>query len=282
MKVVLVDKPRVPGIILDWIEWRIAKHKNVIWVVNGATGSGKTYAAITQCKQIAERLGTNFTIKDNVGFSFSELLKKTMLPQNQKPGTPFLFEEVGAFGSGSSSRQWQSKANLFFLSFLQTTRHRQQILVFTCPQFAFLDKGARMLCHLQSEVEKIDFQKKQCHLKTYILQVNGRSGKIYFKFLRFKKNGLSGKINKLIVDHPPKDLVEDYEKMKHKYTAALNQMILDDDKPKEKKVKKSKVDPEKLKVLCDKGVTLDDMSKVLGVSRVTVIAHKKKLGLFKK
>ena len=59
-------------------------------------------------------------------FNFKDLLKKMQLPQNQKPGTPFIFEEVGSFESGASARAWQSQANKFFFSFMQTSRHRNQ------------------------------------------------------------------------------------------------------------------------------------------------------------
>ncbi len=178
------------GILLGWIENRISKNKNVIIVINGATGSGKSWSALTLAYDISKKLGTNFIVKDNVGFNFTDLLKKTMLPHNTKAGTCFIFEEVGAVGGGASAREWQSRVNRFFFSFLQTTRHRNQILIFTCPHFSFLDAGARSLVHLQIIMQGINFKKNVTYTKPYVLQVNQRTGKIYFKMLRYKVDGM--------------------------------------------------------------------------------------------
>lgn len=103
--------------LIRWIVKRIGKNKNVIMIINGPTGSGKTYAALRLAYDSSQELGTTFNIKNNVGFTFPELLKKTELPENQNPGTCFVFEEVGAAGGGASSREWQSQANKFFFSF---------------------------------------------------------------------------------------------------------------------------------------------------------------------
>jgi len=130
--------------ILKWVKWRIKRNKNCILIINGGTGSGKTYSGATLACDVASMLGTSFTAENNIDFTFKGLLQKMELPQNKKAGTPFLFEEVGAVGGGAASRDWQSKANKFFFSFMQTARHRNQVLIFTCPSFAALEKETRL------------------------------------------------------------------------------------------------------------------------------------------
>ncbi len=215
-----IDQP-----LIGWIGWRIRKNKNFIGVINGSTGSGKSYAGLDLCLTISKKLGTKFTVKNNVDFSFTGLLKKTQMPENTKAGTCFLFEEVGAFGGGASSREWQSKANKFFFSFLQTTRHRNQVLIFTCPQFSFLDAGARSLVHMQMIMQGIDFKKKVAYIKPYIIQINNRTGKPYFKMLRFTIKGIKHKLKSQKVLMPPPDMLKEYEEMVGKIKALKDKAL---------------------------------------------------------
>ncbi len=265
-------------VLVGWFDWRIKKNKNAIVVINGSTGSGKTYAGLRLGYDISQSNDTHFTLQDNVSFDFVSLLKNTRKPQNTKPGTVFLFEEVGAMGGGAASREWQSKTKRFFFSFMQTTRHRNQILIFTCPHFSFLDSGARSLVHMQLITHGIDFKNKVCHVKPYVLQVNNRTGKIYFKMLRFMIDESRTKLTEYSVKYPPEDMVKEYEKVKEAYTDKLNQTIIDD----EVKVKKKdkihvKIQPERLKELINQGLTNNQMAVMLGVSESTIKNHKRGL-----
>ena len=255
---------------LVWVESRILKNKNFILIINGPTGSGKTYAGMRFAVDIANKLGTSFTIKNNMDFNFHGLLNKMALPENDKAGTVFLFEEVGSVGSGSASREWQSKANAFFFSFLQTSRHRNQILILTCPNFNYLEKGSRELCHSQWEMVNINPRKKVSTCKPHILQVNSQTGKIYFKYLRFKFNGIRHKFSRLELKLPPQDMVNEYEIIKRKFTDELNKRIMEANKPKEDMHQKSVIDDDKLKILLDKGVSNENMAKIFNCTTRTV------------
>jgi len=261
--------------ILIWIKNRIKANKNVILVVNGATGSGKTYSAIALAKQIADMFKTNFSIKENLDFNFTGLIKKMDLPQNGRKGTVFIFEEVGAAGSEAASMEWQSKTNRFFNSFLQTSRHQNQILIFTCPFFANLDKRCRSLAHMQMQTDGIDFKKKIAFLRPYRIQVNSRTGQFYFKYLRCYYEGKYFKFKRLEVPHPPMDMSEEYEKIKTKYTNQMRKDIID--KSKEKPKTKSKVDLEKLKDYINKDMKTSEIAKIYGVTERTIQYKTKKL-----
>ena len=260
--------------VLEWIVWRVSKNKNAIIIVNGPTGSGKTYTALRLAQDTAERLGSNFNIKDNVDFNFAGLLKKTMLKQNSKPGTCFVFEEVGSTGSGSSAREWQSKANKFFFSFMQTTRHRQQVLFLTCPNFSFLEAGTRSLVHMQISMARIDFHKQLAYAKPYILQHNARTGKIYFKLLRFTHDEIKHKLSLLKVKKASPEILEDYEKMKMKFTTDLNKMIIEEEekaqKPKSEFRKPRKLTKEIALELHEGGVMNSVIARRYDVSRAYV------------
>jgi len=234
-------KPLLTNHIVNWVVKRIKKNKNAIIVINGQTGSGKTYVGLQLAYEIAQVMNTPFSVSDNVDFSFTGLLRKTMKKENSKPGTPFLFEEVGAYGGGASARDWQSKANRFFWSFLQTTRHRNQVLIFTCPMFSFLDVGARVLCHMQIMMLGIDYKKEISITRPYLLQVNTRTGKIYFKLMRYyDKKGIEILIEGQRIHKPNKSILREYEIMKEQFTGSLNQSIIDEE---DKAIKKAAPKP---------------------------------------
>lgn len=257
-------------IIPGWITKRIKNNKNCIGIINGATGSGKTYACLDLASTLAKMNNSSFIVKDNVDFSFLGLKKKMNLPQNQGKGTVFLFEEVGAIGGGAASRQWQSKANAFFFSFMQTARHKNQILLMTCPQFNYLDKGVRQMCHIQITMLNINSKTKKSIGKPFIIQTNPMSGKMYFKYLRYNEDGKRRVKHRLMFDLPPQNMVQDYEKMKNEFTKQLDKKILEKDggvkgKP-DIRMAYDIIMDERMK---QKGMSVMERAKVFGISRST-------------
>lgn len=252
--------------LIRYIKWRILKNKNAIICINGPTGSGKSYSAISLGISIAEEFKTPITIEKNLDFGFTELLKKMSLDNNQKPGTVFLFEEVGSFDSGGSARQWQSKANLFFNSFLQTSRHRNQILIMTFPNFAYLDYQARQLVHIQMNTAGINYTKKIAYLKPYILQTNTRTGKIYFKNLRYDNNNKKTRLTRIGMKIPPNNIIDEYEIKKKQFTDSLNKAIMN----KKERKKKKDVDIGKMTKYMNLGLNQQEIAKLVGTTRQAI------------
>lgn len=262
-------------------------NKNFIAVFIGATGSGKTYAALDFACSISEECGTPFTIKDNVAFTFADALRKMELPQNQAPASVFLLEEVGSVGSGGSSSEWMSKANSFFSSFLQTSRHRNQILLFTTPNFSLLMKQGRELIHGQFVMESVNRQNKTSQARFYFAQTNPSTGKIYLKFMRLKSEEFRSRISRFMFHLPDKDMLIEYEAEKLKFTKALNKMIMDklDGKEDIKKngrkeaVSITVADEREFEKLYLQGVKPSKLAAMYNVTYLTVMNTISKLGL---
>lgn len=253
--------------VVDYITWRVSRNKNCIIVINGPTGSGKTYFGIALGVACKDRLKVPFSVKGNVGFSFEDLLRKSLLPENRVPGIPLVFDEAGVMGGGGASRDWQSKANQMFFSFLQTARHRNQILIFTCPHFEFLDKAARSMVHVQITMRGIDYAHKVAYADCKVLQVNPRTGKIYFKNLRFEHQGMVLKLKTLALKCPPEKMLAVYEKEKMLFTDALYDGFLDKKDNIKKKAKKMlEIDLNKVELYLQKGVSQRDMARFFGCS----------------
>jgi hypothetical protein len=218
--------------IVKWVVNRIKKNKNCIILINGPTGSGKTYAGLDFAVALSKALGTMFELDNNMDFDFKELLRKSKLPQNLKPGVVYLFEEVGAVGSGSAAREWQSKVNKFFNSFMQTARHKNQIFIMTCPIFGELEKGTRQLVHMQITMEQVDEASETSVGKVFVTQTNVITGKIYMKYIRCNIKGNRTKIKRVQFNLPNQEMLFLYEKKKKQFTDKLDKTILDDGKPK--------------------------------------------------
>lgn len=249
----------------ELIRRRIQRNKNAIIVVNGPTGSGKSYGTLDAALKLSTLLDTKFDLKRNLDFSFTGLLKKMYLPGNDKKGTVFIFEEVGAVGGGGASREWFSQANAFFHSFMQTSRHRNQILLLNCPLFSYLDRGARELVHVQITMQGIDERNGKSFGKPFLLQTNTVSGKIYFKYLRFSYKGSKTALGRISFDLPNEQIRREYEAMKNSYTNSLNKRIMAQGEQAWKKADKGLI------ALCKNGgLTQEETALKLRISERTV------------
>jgi len=251
---------------------------NVIIIINGATGSGKTYAALELADQISKACNTPFETNTNVAFNVVDLILKSELSINKKRGSCLIFEEVGAMGGGASSREWQSKNNKGFFSFLQTDRHRNKVIIMTTPSFAYLEAGARKLCHMQIDMRKIDLTNKLATLKPYLIQINTRKDKLYFKYMRVTYKNEIIRFNEMILPHPRMGLVNEYEKIKVRYTTQLRKQIIANGEALSngRKIYR-KAETKEVEKLMLKGLTNLQMCKILGISENTLLRRKKEI-----
>jgi len=255
-----------------WIEVRIKKNRNAIIILNGPTGSGKTYSAIGMALEVARRMKTNFTVRDNLDFTFRDLVMKMEKPENQKPGTCFVLEEVGAVGGGASSREWQSNDNKLFFSWLQTSRHQNQVFIMTCPTFDNLEAGARRLCHWQINTNGIDYINKVAFLRPYRVTVNSRTGKFYFKYLRFQHGDLAMKLSRLEVPHIPEEMVKQYEQKKDIFSKKLRHKIIGE--PDVHRKKGSTINIAQINKLFERNLKQKEIAQLMGVAVRTVQKYK--------
>lgn len=264
--------------LLGYIYWRIDNNKNAIIIINGATGSGKTYAGIHLALNIAEHYGIDFDIHKHMAFSFEEIHDRMSHGRN-RIGQPYLMEEVGAVGSGTSSNEWQSRANKLFNSFLQTARHRRQALILTCPVFTMLEASSRRLCHIMATMERIDFTTNTSYMKPYIIQTNARTGDQYFKLFRYRYEGIQTKMRLYGVPLIPKTVITAYEHEKNQYSKRLDHLIRTENRMIHEKERYKNhihharlVTPTQILHLKDQGFTIPEIAKKFASSIKTIEA----------
>ena len=204
-----------------WVTYilsRIRKRKNMLLVITGATGSGKSWAGVSIC----EKLQPNFKSWQIVT-SMKQLLELLNEPDKLKSGYCVLWDEAGI---GLSSRDWQSVVNKLINFVLQTFRHRQIILILTCPFMDFLDANTRKLFHAEFQTMSIDYNKKITKIKPQLIQYNSRMKKFYYKYLRISTEMGVAPLKTWSISSPSTELIEEYEAIKTKFTAQLNKDIL--------------------------------------------------------
>lgn len=254
---------------VSYIKGRVAKRKNFLALITGATGSGKSWAGLSICSMVDSSF-----CPERIVTSMKQLIK-LINTKKLKKGSAILWDEAGI---DIDAKTWQSLTNRLINSLLQTFRHQQLLLIFTAPFMDFIDAGTRKLFHAEFSTISIDYVKKTTKLRPQLIQYNGRFKKFYYKYLRVTKppRGVV-KINKWNVPKPYSWLIDEYEIIKTDFTTKLNISIekqLDS-------IEKGKITERKpLTELQAKVLTLmkqyndvEQVAKELGINSKTVYFH---------
>lgn len=215
MKYLMVTKQK-PRLIRKWRYRIIRRNKNLLIIICGGTGSGKSYCALT----IAKMIDPDFDVKTRVVFtveSFMELLNSGKL----RKGSTIVWDEAGV---GIPSREWYSISNKAISYVLQTFRHLNLCVIFTTPSFDYIDKQTRLLFHVYIETVKIIYEKNRVIVKVFENQFNPAMGKEYKKY--FWIGGV--KKERFNIGKPTKQMVKDYEEIKKIFSRKLRMEVQKD------------------------------------------------------
>jgi len=191
-------------------------NRNWLAVIVGETGSGKSFAAL----KLGQLIDPEFNIT-KVVFSpreFMELLNSGLL----RKGDCIVFDEAGV---GMPAREWYSISNKSINYIAQTFRHDNLAVIFTVPNFDYIDSQLRKLFHTYIETQHINRVKKLCRVKWLNISYDGRTKKLYMKYPRVDIRGVDYKIKKVGIGLPTEELISDYEKKKRKFTNKLKRSV---------------------------------------------------------
>jgi hypothetical protein len=191
---------------------KIKQNKNFLVVITGATGSGKSYAAL----RWGECMDKEFNV-NRIAFTAKEFIYILQQP-DLKSGSVIVFDEAGV---GLSSREWYSVQNKLLNAIMQTFRWMNLVVIFTVPDFSFVDSQARKLFHMFCETDGINRQKRTVRLKPFIISVSKRTGKIYMPYPRFSSPDGVLKLERIDVHKPSRTLCNAYEAKKKYYGKGL-------------------------------------------------------------
>jgi len=215
----LVDgKPLPDGFFINkWFASRFDANKNVLLVVVGGTGSGKSWSCIGMAESWYKyRFKDKKFPIENIVFSLSDGAKR--LKGSTLDKSEFIIvEEVGVI---ANALDFQNRIVKMFNYILQSVRCKNIGIIFNLPSFSLLNKTGRSLAHGVFETVSIKKQTQQVILKPKGLQTNAITGKIYPKYLRQRIGNKIIAPRRLKVGRPTPELVEPYEKKKQSFVES--------------------------------------------------------------
>lgn len=270
---------------IEYIRRRIfEENKNFLIALVGQTGSGKSFSAM----KLGEAIDPNFSI-NNVVFTAKDFFE--LLKQDHPRGTVIIFDEAGV---GIPAREWYSISNKLMGYILQTFRHRNWIVIFTVPDFDFIDKQARKLFHCYMETTHIDYTERICELKPMLIVNNPRAKTsrlpdYWFQYLKIFEDGELKPIRRLYLGLPSRKTRDDYEIKKLQFTKGLAS-TLSDEMDVHEKIRKLDIkrrlndtteektkDMEQVRMLLEEGISQVKVSKITGLSLTKISRIKKDL-----
>jgi ABC-type dipeptide/oligopeptide/nickel transport system ATPase component len=194
---------------------RLARNQNLLVVITGQTGTGKSLSAL----EFARLIDPKFTAAQIV-FTVTEFL--TMM-EVLGPGRVIIFDEAGV---DLDARRSSSKKNVFFSNILKTFRYLQIPTIFTLPNLMMLDKNARRLFHLWIKTREIDYKKEICWASYYIISADDEWNDTITRALPRVHDPVTHekrKITRVGFHKPPPDLLAAYEAKKDTYVTEMLQ-----------------------------------------------------------
>lgn len=218
------------------------ENKNLIIIILGQTGSGKSWAAL----HLAELLDPGFNI-DRVCFGVKELIA---LHQKSKKGDAIVFDEAGI---EAMNRNAMSNLNKAVSKLAQTVRHRNTFIILTLPVLKMTDLHLRELAHYT--VETIKIVNDECVTKLKEAETDPITGNVYRKYLFVNPNT---QLTRVRIGKPSQCLIGPYEERKATFTAELYKDLQDttDEKQQEK--------PKKNSIKECVAIVLEDPGKFIG------------------
>jgi type II secretory ATPase GspE/PulE/Tfp pilus assembly ATPase PilB-like protein len=207
----------------------VIRNKNVLCIVVGQTGSGKSYSALSLLEGLyLYRKGKPPTpeyIVEHTKFKAIEFMTAMQSPTLKK-GEAWTWDEAG-IDAGNSEHA--TIKNRIISWYAQTCRNQHQIIFFTVPAISMLDPKVRRLLHYYIEAVEIDYKRKMGILKPLEMQYNTRSDKIYYHRIRnlVGKNKEYNEIEIIGCPMVSKETLDLYETKKQEFTVKLNEEIKD-------------------------------------------------------
>ena len=188
-------------------------NQHVTCMTVGPTGSGKSFANLALCENLAVKLADHwggeprqyFSI-ENVAIISLENVKSVILNRLKKRQVILLDD----FGTSMNARKWQAETNIIMNDIFQTFRMQQNFMGMTLPSSMLIDAVPRRLVHYFIEMEQAHFSKGVTVGKVFKAVDKPRQGKTHFQYI---KDG--GKILRFVFPKPSDEIIEEYNKKRN-------------------------------------------------------------------
>jgi len=205
--------------------------KNLLCIIVGETGSGKSFSAINIADKIdITPLGNgsytkNFVVKclpdgtptqdTRIVFSASDFVR--LIRSGLPKGSVIIWDEAGI---GNDNTTWYDKKSRLVKHIMQSFRAQNLMVILTVPDEESIALATRRLVHLVLDVRERDEQFAKINIEW--LQRNRRSKKTYRKTSVYESGGEITKIMEYMLRPLPKEIADPYLKLKQRVLGDLN------------------------------------------------------------
>jgi len=205
----------------DIFSWRITSryNKDVVFLLTGERGSGKSYSALYLAWKTAEKIAVKkggtwqdyFSMENVAIIDPKELMEKM---QVLKPYNIYLLDDSGA--GAWAARAHQTRDSAFLNHILQTCRTQNAGIFITTPDLFLIDKIPRSLASFVGEVAESHHDKGYNLLKIFRTERLRREGKTLFSHLQFYTPAGKSKIIRWRTHMPPDELLNEYNRIRER------------------------------------------------------------------
>lgn len=192
----------------------IEKNLNRMAAMVGSTGSGKSYSAMSVGRVLR---GDDFDPEKHIGYFHPRGFLRIVRSANK--GDVIIFDEAGV---GIDNREWQKKSQILVTQILQTFRTKNLFVIFTTPNFGYMDVKARQLFHNYVLMTGVNYKRKTATGRWNTLFVNRFDGSFKPKSMIVSIDGQLYTLPSIEHVKPPEHLCEVYEVEREK---ALNKLF---------------------------------------------------------
>lgn len=190
----------------------------------GRKGSGKSLSTVIEGQRI--RGEEYFDVRKHIAyFDPYQFLKVT---RRAKKGDFIIFDDAGV---GLDSREWAKKSNIIITKLMQTMRTKNLNVVFTVPDFGFVDIRARKLFDYFVHMKKHKGMWKTINgkavfvsskAKWYNIKTSAWDGALWRQTLNVMYNGMPYEISEITYSRLDDDTAIIYEELRNKASEKLN------------------------------------------------------------
>lgn len=202
-----------------WVRKRISRNQDLLCLVVGPRGSGKSYSAL----ELAQSFDRTFTV-DRVFFSVADFVD-LLVNGNLQRGQAVILDDAGLF---MNSRTWRDIGNQLMSIVSQSFRYRGLLTFITVPQADFIDRQSRNMANLLMEATK-----EQGIFKVKVPEQNPfKPGEYVFKYPRVgilnqARRTVYQPLKTIRFDLPPADLTDAYENKRQTFVRGIQRAFLE-------------------------------------------------------
>lgn len=201
------------------------RNKNILAVVVGATGNGKSYDALGLMIGLDlyknGKAGTPQEYMEHCDFRALNFINK--MSDDLPRGNTWIWDEAGI---DAGNQEYATNKNKVISWFAQTCRQQNQIILFTLPTLGMLTPQVRKLLHYYIEAVGVDEKNGIGIMKPLEMQYNTRMDKIYYHKLKvISQDGFVDSLELCGIPKQDQAIYDAYEEKKKEFRVDLYEDI---------------------------------------------------------